>query len=1068
MKTVLLQVLCLSCLLSYFVFPSCLCSPEKVLIVNTVDGTFVGVNASTGKEIWKILGPPLISQSLSDLRLVTETQDFSLVPSLDGQLYLLRRSISDPRKRDVSLKALPLTVDHLFSSHFMLTDDSVLTGGKDTSLFAFDPRTGEVKYNCSRDGCFGSSTSEASVDAKREPKVLVYRRNHIVRAVHVPTGSERWNLSIRNNDLCLIHDSLPESTTLIRRETPACEPPFQSAQDSKPLDTSAHEESQFGNVELKFNLDELLIHAHTMSPFSQHLWSYELPSRMAKSWLYTSHSKTLEPIRLFSLSHRSNVVQPPKEPSRKKTLSDFLQLPGRNRWEQFKSSSARGGPACPSRDRLVYLGTLDGQLYVQLEDGFDCPSPTHINLPKVPVLPPPDSDSALPENAFESTAHSMVGYYRAPFTSHPTDSMCHQPFLVDSFQTSNEDGQTGLIPWSPKDDASQLHCETVEADYVNKATIEPNTGEKTDGFSHWVLGSASDLFMLLLRADEISDQHARETQSVVRLSLLQKYGHVLNITLLVLLLYMVDRRFRVPLDSMVESQLPVTAIPPRLPLPCSRCSTSSDSACDLKEDHSGSCSSPNSSSTSCGIQSNPEFSSVYENEFKFVRCLGRGGYGRVFEVENRFDGCRYAIKRIQIKGIVEDKTKFLREVKALATLDHPGIVRYHRAWSESPPPGWQESRDRLLWDQSAEDTGADLTSVDYSSMLSSAGDRLCVHRATGSSHNTHLSNPLQCNGISGDTDFTDPSMSFDPHGLRNDDSLIVFQRDGDDRSSPALSCPSQSTRSSLQLTSDKSTSIPSTDLLQISYLYIQMQLCSSVSLRDWLSERNQSTLRPARSELYEMFRQIVDAVAYLHEHALMHRDLKPSNILFDLNKRLKLADFGLVTSTASDEGDKLPMEVTLNTGDCPAHLDKSDRQITIPTIPPSVKGSNDSGNVDTPSSSKIHSFFRLKHAQRHTNHVGTDLYMSPEQERGEAYNHKVDIFSLGLIFLELLTPFSTNMERVQTLLNAKIRRLPVDFTSTHPAESTFILCLLDPLPSNRLSAPQILSSPLLSQNIPIN
>ncbi|KAF8561725.1 hypothetical protein P879_09728 [Paragonimus westermani] len=562
MKIILLLVLCLSCLPIHFFSPSC--SPEKILIVNTVDGTFVGVDTSTGEEIWKISGPPLISQSLSDLRLVTETQDFSLVPSLDGQLYLLRRSISDPLKHDVSLKALPLTVDHLFSSHFMLTDDSVLTGGKDTSLFAFDPKTGEVKYDCTREGCFGFSASGTSVDAKGEPKVLVYRRNHIVRAVHVPTGSERWNLSIRNNDLCLIHDNLPESTTFLRRGAPACEPPFQSSQDSKPLDASAHEESQFGNLELKFSLDELLVHASTMSPSSQHLWSYELPSRMAKSWLYTSHSKTLEPIRLFShdanthwfmdhiASHRSNVVQPPKEPSRKKTLSDFLQLPGRSRWERSKSSSARLEPTCPSRDRLVYLGTLDDQLYVQLEDGFDCPSPTHINLPKVSVLPPRDSDAALPVDAPEPTAQSMVGYYRAPFIAHPTDAMCHQPFLVDSFQTSNEDRQTGLIPWSPKDDASQLHCENEEADYVNKAAFEPNNGEKADKFSHWVLGSAGDLLMLLLRADEISDQRARETQSPVKLSLLQKYGHVLNITLLVLLLYVVDRRFQVPLESMVK------------------------------------------------------------------------------------------------------------------------------------------------------------------------------------------------------------------------------------------------------------------------------------------------------------------------------------------------------------------------------------------------------------------------------------------------------------------------------------------------------------------------------------
>lgn len=36
----------------------------------------------------------------------------------------------------------------------------------------------------------------------------------------------------------------------------------------------------------------------------------------------------------------------------------------------------------------------------------------------------------------------------------------------------------------------------------------------------------------------------------------------------------------------------------------------------------------------------------------------------------------------------------MREVKALAKLEHQGIVRYFQAWFESPPPGWQEERDQ--------------------------------------------------------------------------------------------------------------------------------------------------------------------------------------------------------------------------------------------------------------------------------------------------------------------------------------------------------------------------------------
>ena len=37
----------------------------------------------------------------------------------------------------------------------------------------------------------------------------------------------------------------------------------------------------------------------------------------------------------------------------------------------------------------------------------------------------------------------------------------------------------------------------------------------------------------------------------------------------------------------------------------------------------------------------------------------------------------------------------MREVKALAKLEHAHIVRYHQAWFECPPAGWQESRDDL-------------------------------------------------------------------------------------------------------------------------------------------------------------------------------------------------------------------------------------------------------------------------------------------------------------------------------------------------------------------------------------
>ena len=47
----------------------------------------------------------------------------------------------------------------------------------------------------------------------------------------------------------------------------------------------------------------------------------------------------------------------------------------------------------------------------------------------------------------------------------------------------------------------------------------------------------------------------------------------------------------------------------------------------------------------------------------------------------------------------KSRDKMKREVRALAKLDHPGIVRYFQAWEESPPAGWQENRDKEMFDR---------------------------------------------------------------------------------------------------------------------------------------------------------------------------------------------------------------------------------------------------------------------------------------------------------------------------------------------------------------------------------
>lgn len=76
----------------------------------------------------------------------------------------------------------------------------------------------------------------------------------------------------------------------------------------------------------------------------------------------------------------------------------------------------------------------------------------------------------------------------------------------------------------------------------------------------------------------------------------------------------------------------------------------------------------------------------------------------------------------------------------------------------------------------------------------------------------------------------------------------------------------------------------------------------------------------------------------------------------------------------------------------------------------------------------------LPSCARHTQQVGTHLYMSPEQLRGRQYNYKVDIYSLGLILFELLVVFGTEMERIETLRSLRTSKFPSDFHDKHRDE----------------------------------
>lgn len=77
-------------------------------------------------------------------------------------------------------------------------------------------------------------------------------------------------------------------------------------------------------------------------------------------------------------------------------------------------------------------------------------------------------------------------------------------------------------------------------------------------------------------------------------------------------------------------------------------------------------------------------------------------------------------------------------------------------------------------------------------------------------------------------------------------------------------------------------------------IYLVLELIQGKSLQELLKKPN---FKEEFNEvkIINMFRAILDALAYLALKGVMHRDLKPDNILLDKGDKIKIVDFGLAT-----------------------------------------------------------------------------------------------------------------------------------------------------------------------------
>jgi len=87
--------------------------------------------------------------------------------------------------------------------------------------------------------------------------------------------------------------------------------------------------------------------------------------------------------------------------------------------------------------------------------------------------------------------------------------------------------------------------------------------------------------------------------------------------------------------------------------------------------------------------------------------------------------------------------------------------------------------------------------------------------------------------------------------------------------------------------------------------YMANEYVSGRTLRDKLNIATGHNLAPL--EAVDVMLQLTDGVSYIHEHGLLHRDLKPDNLFYLSDGSIKIADFGIASKLGEKaEGDAIP------------------------------------------------------------------------------------------------------------------------------------------------------------------
>uniref|UniRef100_F6QTD0 Eukaryotic translation initiation factor 2-alpha kinase 3 n=1 Tax=Monodelphis domestica TaxID=13616 RepID=F6QTD0_MONDO len=491
------------------------------------------------------------------------------------------------------------------------------------------------------------------------------------------------------------------------------------------------------------------------------------------------------------------------------------------------------------------------------------------------------------------------------------------------------------------------------------------------------------------------------------------------------------------------------------------------------------------------------YTSRYLTDFEPIQCMGRGGFGVVFEARNKVDDCNYAIKRIRLPNRELAREKVMREVKALAKLEHPGIVRYFNAWLEAPPEKWQEKMDELwLKDESTDwplsspslmeapsvkirrmdpfstkehieiiapspqrrksfsvgiSYGQESSESRFSPLEFSVTSNGDVSSSADPAVNLRDSCLTDC-GVGDDTmDGNDEGHSFElcpseglPYRRSKDrtSSSIVFEDSGCDNTASKELRP-VALRNGSQCAAQKLAQIQQSDWKFSSASPLSVSPPRPTTLSLDLTKNAAEKLQPSSPKVYLYIQMQLCRKENLKDWMNRRCALEDRERAVCLHIFLQIAEAveflhskGLMHRDLKPSNIFFTMDDVVKVGDfgLVTAMDQDEEEQTVLTPMPAYA--------------------------RHTGQVGTKLYMSPEQIHGNTYSHKVDIFSLGLILFELLYPFSTQMERVKTLSDVRDLKFPPLFAQKYPQEYMMVRHMLSPSPTERPEATDIIENPV--------